>query len=126
MAGRRVERLRDQAVVVSQLRVADNFFTRAKGLLGTKALPEGHGLLIRPCNSVHMLGMSYPIDVVFLSKTMEVVRVIPELKPWRLSPVVKGAHQVLELPEGTIARLGLVPGEKLVVSQGDAEGEVRG
>jgi uncharacterized membrane protein (UPF0127 family) len=112
----RIERLRDQRVVVENLRMADNFLTRAKGLLGTKALPEGHGLLIRPCNSVHMLGMSYPIDVVFLSKAMEIVRVIPELKPWRLSPVVGGAHQVLELPEGTISRHGLVPGDRLVVS----------
>ena len=110
-----IERLSDQSVVVRELRMADNFFTRAKGLLGTRDLPEGHGLLIRPCNSVHMLGMSYAIDVVFLSKAMEIVRVIPELKPWRLSPVVKGAYQVLELPVGTISRHGLVPGNKLVV-----------
>lgn len=111
----RLERLSDNQVIVRELRMADNFFTRAKGLLGTKELPEGHGLLIRPCNSVHMLWMSYAIDVVFLSKAMEVVRVIPELKPWRLSPVVKGAYQVLELPEGTISRTGLVPGNKLVL-----------
>ncbi|MNR86788.1 hypothetical protein D3C72_176440 [compost metagenome] len=112
----RIERLSDQQVIVRELRMADNFFTRAKGLLGTRELPEGHGLLIRPCNSVHMLGMSYTIDVVFLSKAMEIVRIIPELKPWRLSPVVKGAYQVLELPEGTISRYGLVPGNKLVVT----------
>jgi uncharacterized membrane protein (UPF0127 family) len=111
----RLERVSDNQVIVRELRMADNFFTRAKGLLGTKELPEGHGLLIRPCNSVHMLWMSYAIDVVFLSKAMEVVRVIPELKPWRLSPVVKGAYQVLELPEGTISRTGLVPGNKLVL-----------
>ena len=110
-----IERVSDQALIVRELRMADNFFTRAKGLLGTRELPEGRGLLIRPCNSVHMLGMSYAIDVVFLSKAMEIVRVIPELKPWRLSPVVKGAYQVLELPEGTISRHGLVPGNKLVV-----------
>ena len=110
-----IERLSDNQVIVRELRMADNFFTRAKGLLGTRELPEGHGLLIRPCNSVHMLWMSYAIDVVFLSKAMEVVRVIPELKPWRLSPVVKGAYQVLELPEGTISRSGLVPGNKLVL-----------
>jgi uncharacterized membrane protein (UPF0127 family) len=112
----RIERLSDHQVVVRDLRMADNFFTRAKGLLGTSELPEGHGLLIRPCNSVHMLGMSYAIDVVFLSKAMEIVRVIPELKPWRLSPVVKGAYQVLELPVGTISRFALVPGNKLVLT----------
>lgn len=111
----RIERVSDGAEIVRELKLADNFFTRAKGLLGTRDLPEGHGLLIRPCNSVHMLGMSYAIDVVFLSKAMEIVRVIPELKPWRVSPVVKGAHQVLELPEGTIARFDLVPGNRLVV-----------
>lgn len=112
----RVERVSDHQVIVRDLKVADNVFTRAKGLLGTRELPAGHGLLIRPCNSVHMLGMSYPIDVVFLSKAMEIVRVIPELKPWRLSPVVRGAYQVLELPVGTISRYQLVPGNKLVVT----------
>ena len=111
-----IERVSDQSVIVRELRMADNFFTRAKGLLGTRDLPEGHGLLIRPCNSVHMLGMSYAIDVVFLSKAMEIVRVIQELKPWRLSPVVKGAYQVLELPVGTISRHELVPGNKLVIT----------
>ena len=112
----RIERVSDQTVIVSDLRVADNFFTRAKGLLGTRELPEGRGLLIRPCNSVHMLWMSYAIDVVFLSKAMEIVRVIPELKPWRLSPLVGNAYQVLELPAGTISRYDLVPGNKLVVT----------
>lgn len=105
----------DGRVVVSELRLADGFFSRARGLLGSKDLPKGHGLLIVPCNSVHMLGMSYAIDVVFLSRDLEVVRVIPELKPWRLSPVVKGAHQVLEVPVGAIGEHGIQPGDRFTV-----------
>ena len=46
--------------------IADNFFRRFCGLMGKKNLPARHGLLISPCNSIHMCFMKFPIDAVFL------------------------------------------------------------
>lgn len=103
--------------LVCDLRVADTFWTRFAGLQFTRELPEGQGLLIRPCNSVHMFFMRYPIDVVFLTRDLVVERLLPGLKPWKVSPVVFGAYQTLELPAGTIARIGLEVGDRLEMKE---------
>ena len=63
--------------------VADSFWKRFKGLIGTKDLPRGNGLLIEPCNSIHMMFMSIPLDVVYVDKENHVVALDPEIKPWR-------------------------------------------
>lgn len=52
-------------LLVASLHLADTFWPRLKGLLGTAALSEGEGLLLRPCNCVHTCGMRYAIDVFF-------------------------------------------------------------
>ena len=56
---------------------------------------------IKPSNQVHMFGMRYAIDVVFLDDAGRVLRVVHALQPNRISPRVKGATSVLELPAGT-------------------------
>ena len=48
--------------------IADNLFTRIRGLLGRKAILPDTGLLITPCPSVHMIGMKFAIDVLFLTR----------------------------------------------------------
>lgn len=103
--------------VASTLRLADNVWTRFVGLQFARELPEGHGLLLRPCNSVHMFFMRFPIDVVFLTKDLVVERLLPNLKPWRVSPVVLKAYQTLELPAGTIEQRGLSVGDRLVLKE---------
>lgn len=102
-------------VLAERLRVADTHWTRFRGLLGTTALPDGDGLWIRPCRQVHMFWMRYAIDVVFLDDARRVVGLAPDLQPWRISPLVKTASSVLELPAGTIGRTGLSEGQALTI-----------
>lgn len=104
---------RTGTALATDARLANNFFTRFKGLMGVTELPQGQGLLIVPCNSVHCFGMKIPIDVLFLSKEGEVVRMIPNMAPGKISPVVKGARATLELPAGTIAQTGTQVGDRL-------------
>ena len=49
-----------------------------------------------------MFFMRFPIDVVFLDQSNNVVKVVPNIKPWRMVPPVSGAQSALELPTGTI------------------------
>lgn len=79
---------------------ADSFLTRARGLLGRSSLDPGRGMWIVPCSMIHTFFMAFAIDAVFLSKELKVVKIAESLKPWRLSPWVRGAHSVLELPAG--------------------------
>ena len=104
---------RTGAVLVERLGLANSFWTRFKGLMGRKTFPAGDGLLIVPCNSVHCFFMKFAIDVVYLSRDGEVLRVASELRPGAIGPLVKGARAVLELPGGTTATAGVLPGDRL-------------
>src|SRR5262245_44116650 len=107
-------------VVADHLRSAHTHWTRLRGLLGTSGLAPGEGLWIRPCRQVHMFGMRYAIDVVFLDERLGVLHTISALAPWAMSPRVGGATSVIELPAGTLARLGVAPGARLVIENGSA------
>jgi uncharacterized membrane protein (UPF0127 family) len=103
----------DPSAASCKVELANNPLTRLRGLLGRKGLEEGCGLWISPCNSIHMLGMRFAIDAVFLSKNMQIVRIVPELGPWRAVWPVSGAHSVVELPSGWCARSGWKEGQIL-------------
>lgn len=103
-------------IIADRVRLASAFGSRLRGLLGVRHLPEGEGLLLSPCNSVHMFFMSIPLDVVFLDETGEVVGLICNLRPWRISGLYPRASAVLELPAGTCERAGLRRSDRLVFS----------
>jgi uncharacterized membrane protein (UPF0127 family) len=95
-----------------QLRLADSWRRRALGLLGSPRLVEGEGLLLTPCGSVHTSFMRYAIDVAYLDAAGVVVRVAPQVRPWRFTFGGKRARMTLELAAGEADRLGLAPGQR--------------
>jgi uncharacterized membrane protein (UPF0127 family) len=90
---------------------ARSFVARGRGLMFTDELPEGEGLVIEPCNSIHMFFMRYPLDVLFLSREGQVLHVYESIKPWRVGRVVRGARMAVELPAGSIRRTGTEVGD---------------
>jgi uncharacterized membrane protein (UPF0127 family) len=98
------------AVLAERIEVASTPWARARGLLGRTGLEPSSGILIDPCRSIHMFFMRFPIDAVFLDRAGRVVKVLPHLRPWRVSPIVFSACQVLELPAGAAQRAGLQKG----------------
>lgn len=103
--------------LVQNGRVARTALQRLVGLLGSPPLAAGDGLWLVPCNSVHMLFMGFSVDAVFLDEQQQVIHVIEELKPWRVSPIVWESRSVLELPVGTIANSGTRVGHRLQVTE---------
>jgi hypothetical protein len=101
-------------VLAEKALVAKTFFTRLKGLLGTTSLPAGAGLLIAPCNSIHMFGMKYAIDCVFLDGDSKVVGLVETIAPGQMSQVFGQAKQCLE-PAGVIAASATQLGDVLTV-----------
>lgn len=85
--------------------VADNSFLRIKGLMFKKEIKKG--LLIKPCNSIHTFFMRKNIDVLYLDKHGEIIKLIPVMKPWKIGPLVFKARAVLELPENTIEKMNI-------------------
>ena len=92
-----------EKVVADRLFVADTFFSRLKGLLGTSELPQGEALLISPCNNIHMFGMRYAIDVAFVGADNKVLKVVEALAPGRIA-WCRGASFVVEMPCGALRR----------------------
>jgi len=102
-------------VLVDRGDVADTAWTRLRGLLGHPPLQPGEGLLLRGEKAIHTIGMGFAIDVLFLDRTGIVKHVIPAMPPWRASPFVAAAADVLELPAGTIARTGTAIGDHIAL-----------
>lgn len=96
-----------------EVKHANTFWTRFKGLQFQKKPIVEEGLLITKCNSIHMFFMRFPIDVVFLNQTNQVVKVVPHLKPWRIVSPVDSARSTLELPIGTIDTRNISVGDTI-------------
>ena len=92
---------------------ADTFFKRLFGLTCRKSLPPYHGLLLSPCNSIHMLFMLFPIDAVFLDKNFTITKIVSNLKPWFGFAFSFHSFAVLELNAGEAERLHLSVGQSL-------------
>jgi hypothetical protein len=101
------------SLLASRAATAAGWWSRARGLIGRRALAEGEGLLIQPCNSVHCFFMAFAIDVVYIDRAHRVVRLAPVLRPYRLGPIVPAARAVLELPAGVLAATGTQVGDQL-------------
>ena len=103
--------------------IAKTSATRQKGLLGRTGLPEGGGLWIIPCESVHTFFMKFPIDLVYINRRNIVKKIRRSVGPWRLSACLT-AHSIIELPVGAIDRSHTAPGDKLEFLPVKAPGEL--
>ncbi len=82
--------------------IADTTITRMVGLMFKPRLEGADGLLINPCNSIHTFFMRYNLDIVFMSKDNKVVKIIRDIKPWRMTWIYFKARKTLELPAGKL------------------------
>ena len=99
-----------------EVKMADSFFTRLAGLMLQKKLPQGTGLLLAPCNSVHMCFMRFAIDVIYIDKEYKILKVVKNLKPWVGLSMCNNAWATLEMAAGEAERCGLKVGESFIIS----------
>jgi uncharacterized protein len=83
-------------------KLADTPSSRMIGLLNRSGLWEGEGLIIKPCQSIHMLFMRFPIDVVFVDAKGIVVGLCKSIPPFGFSPIFWNAEAAIELPSGIV------------------------
>ncbi|MEE2827678.1 MAG: DUF192 domain-containing protein [Myxococcota bacterium] len=86
---------------------------RTRGLLDWDGIEAGQALVISPCKSIHMFGMRFPIDLLFVRADGVVLRAIEGIKPWRLTRIYFTARHTIELPVGAIAASSTEPGDQL-------------
>jgi uncharacterized protein len=100
------------SVVCRRAYLADSFLSRARGLLFYRPLREHEGLFITKCSSIHSIGMTYPIDAIFVDSTLVILKVVQSVKPLRFR-FCRGAFGVLEVRSGTAAPLDLKKGDRI-------------
>jgi uncharacterized membrane protein (UPF0127 family) len=73
----------------------------------------GGGLWIKPSSGVHTFFMRFAIDVIGLDKNLRVIKLWPDLVPWRVTSVSLQLRSVIELSAGHIAECGVQLGDVL-------------
>lgn len=89
--------------VSPQVWLADRWYTRLRGLLGRAPLQSDarQGLWLRPCSSVHTMGMRYPLDIVFLDRDDRVCGWREGMGPRRFA-ACKSARSTVEFRGGSL------------------------
>ena len=103
----------DMGIAPLNVRIADSFWNRLRGLMFAQPLAPTNALLLTRCDSIHTAFMRQTIDVLYLDAHGVILRCVGNVSPWRAS-AGPGARHVLEMAAGSIARLGVAPGHRLV------------
>lgn len=101
------------SVVAPQLEAALDSATRRRGLLGRDTWIDA-ALVIAPCMAVHTFFMRFAIDVLFVNHSGTIVGISHALGPWRIACSWR-AFATIELPAGTVERVGLREGYRLTI-----------
>jgi uncharacterized protein len=113
-------RREDGRIVCERVVVADRAYRRMRGLLGRRHLRQGEGMVLRPGWSIHTAFMRFPIDAVFLDADQVVIKIEPEVGPWR-TVSCRGAREVVELSAGECKRRGLEVGDRVAWASRSAQ-----
>jgi uncharacterized protein len=98
--------------------------SRLKGLLGTFRIAPGGGLWIVPSQGIHTIGMTFPIDVVYLDAQDRVIHLVEYMRPFRFSQLRLKCASVLELPPHTIYASQTKVGDQLLICSPEEVGTV--
>ncbi|MCU0666755.1 MAG: DUF192 domain-containing protein [Candidatus Omnitrophica bacterium] len=112
----RITNLTSGVCLAQNAAVADSLFSRMKGLLGKESLSYGQALILQPCNSVHTFFMKFSLDLIFVNKENRIIKIIANLKPWRLSGVYLQAAYVIEFPAGSLVSSESKEGDTILIS----------
>jgi uncharacterized membrane protein (UPF0127 family) len=103
--------------LITHGRLADTFWLRLRGLLGSAPLQKEEGLILVGEKSIHTFFMKFPIDVVYVDKNYKVIRTDANVVPSRFGPFVARSAYVLELLVGAIANTATEAGDQLIFEE---------
>ncbi|MGB9802887.1 DUF192 domain-containing protein [Desulfofundulus sp.] len=110
----RLVNLTRSTLLADKVRVAANFWSRLRGLMGRREMDPGEALVLEGCRAIHTCFMRLNIDVAFLDEGGRVLKTLMNLPPCRFTMPVPGACRVVELPAGVLLATGTVTGDRLV------------
>lgn len=104
-----------ERTLIPRLWIARDFFSRFKGLMGRRGLPDDEAILFPKCNSIHTFFMRFPIDVVRVDANGKVIDV-KVVRPWRMMAPSLATKHIIEMREARSRELGISTGTQLKVN----------
>lgn len=101
--------------IAENAKIADTFLSRMIGLLNRTSLNDQEALIITQCQSIHMVFMKFPIDVIFINRSNQVVGLVRRIKPFTFSSLFLKASAAIELPIKTIEKSQTQLGDSLQI-----------
>lgn len=100
-----------------------SFFLRMKGLMGQTDFPSSSAFWITPCKGgIHTFFMKFPIDVIFVNRSLCITRVFKNIKPWKIvypsfsaCLMFSKTHSVFEFKTPALNQYYLQKGDQLYV-----------
>jgi len=93
---------------------ATSFWRRLRGYMFYKSPKLSFdGIFFPQSSCVHNCFVRFSIDVVFIDKNWEIVKILRGFRPWRFSAIYFKSSHVLEFPAGTIDS-SISIGDKLI------------
>jgi uncharacterized membrane protein (UPF0127 family) len=83
-----------------EIKVAETFFSKFLGFMFKKN--ANHALLFKSCRSIHTFFMRFNLDIVFLDKENKVIKVVRNVKPFRVVLPIKNSFSILEIPSNIV------------------------
>jgi uncharacterized membrane protein (UPF0127 family) len=106
-----------KTILAEAPRSALTFSQKACGLLGKKTMSRQEALFIPGCRSIHTFFMKFDIDVVFVNGDNKALKIVHNLKPFRLLWGPWEAKGVWELQAGAL-KDRLLPGDTVQMVEG--------
>jgi uncharacterized membrane protein (UPF0127 family) len=105
----------DGTVVASDVELADTLIRQAIGLMFRKQILPDYAMVFDMGReqhvTIHMMFVSFPIDVAFLDRDRKIINMRRRLNPWTgLATARNPARYVIEMPAGTLERYTLLDG----------------
>ena len=101
------------AVIATRVERATRFLERMIGLMARPRVRPDEGLWIERCGGIHTMGMRSSIDVIFVDDKDRVVRIYPNVAPFKLALVCQHARGVIELGAGALDEHDILVGDRL-------------
>jgi uncharacterized membrane protein (UPF0127 family) len=92
--------------------IAKTFWHKFRGFMFKKN--SNYALLFKNCKSIHTFFMCFDLDIVYLDKENRVIKVIKQLKPFKVAMYVKNSVSILELHSNIIEDIDSLIGKRLI------------
>jgi len=73
----------------------DTFFKSFKGLMLKKSISDKNCYVLKT-QGIHMFFMRFSLNIIYLDKNKNVIKIIENLKPWKIGPLMFNCKYVLE------------------------------